>query len=351
MPHRTLIFISLLLAIVASSCEYKPAIEYKLHKEHFTVEEQTIEDTNTISQSLYREGKIICHMGGKRTIVFDTAFKYLDSYSRQLCRAKVLWLCPGPDTAALVTWFGMRYFDTGLHLKKLRDDYASNAFMHWCYSDSVYNVYCCNGSGCTYFVNKHSRKCYACQCSALSQVLLYNGQYVLCCQSGGDSFFTTIKDPTALFPVMGGMVQDSCTGGIPPDSMMSYFNSGRLKRSGAREYAASGMRTIIATFQYKNELYSIYTTYSQYTSRRYVLLGLHQNYSLIPVDTLLRHGINAHYCHTSSNSNVTVATYFTEGMYGDGDRWKEFGGSGIVVVNGNHIRFLNVKVHGKESIW
>jgi hypothetical protein len=245
------------------------------------------------------------------------------------------------DTTLIGTRDELYFLDSNFIIKK----YNGQPFKYQLpdFVDSTYYIYSCGVGefgGSVFFLNKKTNKTYSYPATSVQQVLKFKDNYVVSsflAHLSGLSDFLFIKDPTQLYELKDEKQKTHCNWYVE-DTIKGIKQFDTNTPPGVRYYSDSFTTRTLATFPYKNGLYSIYSTDSA------TILAKHENNALSAADTLLNHKLNFHSASTHLFKNGSVTAYrATWAVGGEGDAWTPFQNTGLIYIRSNRITFLAFK--------
>ncbi|PZF74855.1 hypothetical protein [Taibaiella soli] len=348
---RTIFFL-LLFSVVwfICSCSNVPVPPGVVkEKQQFVVSQKEMEGTDYIYQVTFHGGYIICLLWNKQIMVFDTSLNYIESISRRLGKDSIQGLISNDDTT--VAYNNRHVWYLGENMEWIiHSGTDANPFFKMLYTDSAYEVYsCCMGEfgGIVSFRQKQTGKVFAYPATCATQVLYYDGHYIVGSQLShlsGYSSIISIKDPSALIPNDDSNKFYCGWRGKLSDSMYDYNYLQHLRLPGVTEYFGQAHSCLLATFSYGGELYSIYDQGSEYTTQQYLLLGRHQNYDVIVEDTLRSSKEIATDPKVAVHNGMVAVAFNTGKWIGMGDSARYFQQTELLLVKKDQIEILRMKL-------
>ncbi len=293
-----------------------------------------------IKSAVLVNGYIICLKDNNKFLVLDSNFNQIDSISERLNKlhpSELFWL----DNKAIIESSQKSYvINTNLIVREYTMPELKQGFP--LYIDSTYYVYgCCAGEwgGSVFFLNKETYKTYSYPATCVRQVLKFKDNYIVC-NNFYSTDFLSIKDPSKLFELKEEEQKRNCNWYMKVDTLKDYKIFDSIIPEGVIKYSDSSKArysSTMITFEYKNELYSIISTDSL------TLIEKHLTSNLVVVDTLRKQRTHSNYEKIFFSKEGAIMSYGNTWSSGTTTKMNQYVSSGLVLIKGNKIRFLEFK--------
>ena len=293
-------------------------------------------DTTIKSVALWR-GNLMCLLDNGSIVALDTNYKRLEQLERLVNKRKFQYMFSLGDTLFVANNQFVFYFDTASILQ----DYSQVKHMYGekLYEDSNYYVYaCCVGEfgGAVFFRNKKSDKFYSYYATCASQVLKFQGQYVVCnnlAHLDGSTDFLFVPNPETLFMLDDEKQRNHCNWYVEVDSLNVDWDK-RMKK-GTRSYEGPNATMSLMSFVVGDSLYSMLTNDSS------TYIAVHRGDTILDRQTILSKNVVFHSTDIVQSGTRQVCLYQQSG----GDPFQAIRNpghsSGLIVVDGNRVDFLH----------
>ena len=331
--HIALFCLTILVACNQAK-QYTPA------ETTFVIETTSLQMDTIIKAAVLIDGYIICLRDNNKFLVLDSNFKQIDSIAERLNKLHptvLFWL----NNKAIIGSIKKNYF---INENLVIQEYIIPELKYDLplYFDSTYYVYgCCAGEwgGSVFFLNKETNKTYSYPATCVRQVLKFKDNYIVC-NNFYSTDFLSIKDPSKLFELKEEKQKRNCNWYMEVDSLKDYKIFDSIIPEGVVKYSDSSKarypRTMM-TFEYKNELYSIISTDSL------TLIEKHLASNLVVIDTLRKQRTRSDYEKIIFTKEGAIMAYGNTWSSGTTTKMNRYVSSGLVLVKGNRIRFLEFK--------
>ena len=303
----------------------------------FQTRDVILDADTPINSIQFKNGYLFCLQQNGQMIVLDSKYKRVGELEKKF-DSHLTYLIAYHDTV---------YLGNNKKAYFLSSDCSpiSYSFKHRIYGepffqDSIYQVTgCCMGEfgGSVSFINRVKNKTYSYFATCPMQVLRFKNEYVVCNNLAHLEYhgnFLFIKDPTRLYDITDYKEKNYCNWYVTVDSLKDYSNL--KKPSEVREYSMWDAMSLL-TFPYQDTLYSIIST------SKATILSVHRQDSLYTIDTIKPKMIHFHDISVTSDGTRMASLYRLTGG-SPVAAFSEWGNeSGIIVANGTHIDFLQMR--------
>jgi len=293
-------------------------------------------DTTVRSVALW-QGNLMCLLDNGRIVALDTEYKRLAKLERLVNKRKFEYMFSLGDSLFVANDRFVFYFDTASILQEYSN--VQSMYGEELYEDSSYYIYaCCAGEfgGAVFFRNKKSDKFYSYYATCASQVLKFQGQYVVCnnlAHLQGSTGFLFVPNPETLFMLNDEKQRNHCNWYVEVDSLKVDWDK-RLKK-GTRSYEGPNATMSLMSFIVGDSLYSMLTNDSS------TFISVHRGDTIVERQKILSQNVVFHHTYIVQSGTKQVCLYQQSG--GDPFQAIENPGhsSGLIVVDGNRVDFLH----------
>lgn len=312
----------------------------------FIVKTKSLRADTVITSAIYFGGHILCLQADQKIFVLDSLLEPDNNLTANFSKLKVDFLQPYNDTIFIGTDEDLFFLNKDFTLKSYRPSPFNYRLPY--YNDDTYYVYACSAGewgGAVFFWNKKTDKTYSYPATDVQQVFKFRDTFVVSnflAHLSGISDYLFIKDPTELYELKEEKQKTFCNWYMEVDSIKDTKLFNTITPQGVKYYSDTFTTRTLTTFPYDNEIYSIYCTDSL------TILAKFQNSKLLPVDTLLLHGLTFHdsRTHLTNEANVT-AFEATWAVGGERNSWTPYQNTGLIFIKDNKITFLEFQTPHK----
>src|SRR6218665_95572 len=325
------------LLVVLFSCSpsgTKQSLENK-----FEVRELDLPVDTTVQSIEYLNGHLLLLQENGKLAVLDSEYKREPEIEKKLSTIKTDWLFKYHDTVFAGNKDHYYYLNSAVDAipyKSKRRTYG-DVFLE----DSNYLVYgCCVGEfgGAIFFMDKKADRTYSYFATCPSQVLRFGEQYVVCnnlAHMSSHMSFLFVKDPRKLYEITDEKLKNHCNWYMTVDSLKEYWLKSNV--GDVRVYDDFEVMSLV-TFPYRDSLYSVLAKPDA------TVLSVHRGDTMITVDTLLKDRIAFHHVQIIDSANKKVSLYQLSGGSPFAAYQTSGNHTGLIVVEGNRIDFLEPRL-------
>ena len=281
----------------------------------------------------------MCLLDNGRIIALDAEYKRLGQLERLVNKRTFQYMFSVGDTLFVANDQFVFYLDTASILHKY--SFVQTRYGAQLYEDSSYFVYaCCAGEfgGSVFFQNKKNGKIYSYYATCASQVLRFQGEYVVCnnlAHLSGSSDFLFVPDPAALFMLTDAKQQRHCNWYAEVDSLKVDWD--KRPKKGTRSYEGPYATMSLMSFVVGDSLYSLMS------SDNSTFIAVHRPDTIVRRQVVLGENLVFHYTDVVQTGAKYVCLYQQSG----GDPFQAISdpgqSSGLIVVDSNRVDILRSK--------